>query len=132
MISGTAGKVEVRGSNSLFYVAGGGRAGVSGTVTVQENGKLETGYGYNPVFEDDVTIKSDGWASLRQGEFRKTLKIEPGTYNKTLRRLLFNGADDFYIGGVYQKNAKEQTEISANGENYVTIGRGHTHDYDNT
>lgn len=132
LISGTAGKVEVRGSNSLFYVAGGGRAGVSGTVTVQENGKLETGYGYNPVFEDDVTIKSDGWASLRQGEFRKTLKIEPGTYNKTLRRLLFNGADDFYIGGVYQKNAKEQTEISANGENYVTIGRGHTHDYDNT
>lgn len=129
---GTAGKVEVRGSNSLFYVAGGGRAGVSGTVTVQENGKLETGYGYNPVFEDDVTIKSDGWASLRQGEFRKTLKLEPGTYNKTLRRLLFNGADDFYIGGVYQKNAKEQTEISANGENYVTIGRGHTHDYDNT
>ena len=130
--SGTAGKVEVRGSNSLFYVEGGGRAGVSGTVTVQENGKLETGYGYNPVFEDDVTIKSDGWASLRQGEFRKTLKLEPGTYNKTLRRLLFNGADDFYIGGVYQKNAKEQTEISANGENYVTIGRGHTHDYDNT
>lgn len=116
----------------LFYVEGGGRAGVSGTVTVQENGKLETGYGYNPVFEDDVTIKSDGWASLRQGEFRKTLKLEPGTYNKTLRRLLFNGADDFYIGGVYQKNAKEQTEISANGENYVTIGRGHTHDYDNT
>ena len=130
--SGTAGKVEVRGSNSLFYVEGGGRAGVSGTVTVQENGKLETGYGYNPVFEDVVTIKSDGWASLRQGEFRKTLKLEPGTYNKTLRRLLFNGADDFYIGGVYQKNAKEQTEISANGENYVTIGRGHTHDYDNT
>lgn len=129
---GTAGKVEVRGSNLLFYVEGGGRAGVSGTVTVQENGKLETGYGYNPVFEDDVTIKSDGWASLRQGEFRKTLKLEPGTYNKTLRRLLFNGADDFYIGGVYQKNAKEQTEISANGENYVTIGRGHTHDYDNT
>ena len=126
--SGTAGKVEVRGSNSLFYVEGGGRAGVSGTVTVQENGKLETGYGYNPVFEDDVTIKSDGWASLRQGEFRKTLKLEPGTYNKTLRRLLYNGADDFYIGGVYQKNAKEQTEISANGENYVTIGRGHTHD----
>lgn len=129
---GTAGKVEVRGSNSLFYVAGGGRAGVSGTVTVQENGKLETGYGYNPVFEDDVTIKSDGRASLLQGEFRKTLKIEPGTYNKTLRGLLYNGADDFYIGGVYQKNAKEQTEISANGENYVTIGRGHTHDYDNT
>lgn len=130
--SGTAGKVEVRGSNSLFYVEGGGRAGVSGTVTVQENGKLETGYGYNPVFEDDVTIKSDGWASLRQGEFRKTLKLEPGTYNKTLRRLLYNGADDFYIGGVYQKNAKEQTEISADGENYVTIGKGHTHDYDDT
>ena len=129
---GTAGKVEVRGSNSLFYVAGGGRAGVSGTVTVQENGKLETGDGYNPVFEDVVTIKSDGWASLRQGEFRKMLKLEPGTYNKTLRRLLYNGADDFYIGGVYQKNAKEQTEISANGENYVTIGRGHTHDYDDT
>lgn len=130
--SGTAGKVEVRGSNSLFYVEGGGRAGVSGTVTVQENGKLETGYGYNPVFEDVVTIKSDGRASLRQGEFRKTLKIEPGTYNKTLRGLLYNGADDFYIGGVYQKNAKEQTEISANGENYVTIGRGHTHDYNDT
>lgn len=129
---GTAGKVEVRGSNSLFYVAGGGRAGVSGTVTVQENGKLETGDGYNPVFEDVVTIKSDGWASLRQGEFRKMLKLEPGTYNKTLRRLLYNGADDFYISGVYQKNAKEQTEISANGENYVTIGRGHTHDYDDT
>lgn len=129
---GTAGKVEVRGSNSLFYVAGGGRAGVSGTVTVQENGKLETGYGYNPVFEDVVTIKSDGRASLCQGEFRKTLKIEPGTYNKTLRGLLYNGADDFYIGGVYQKNAKEQTEISANGENYVTIGRGHRHDYDDT
>lgn len=129
---GTAGKVEVRGSNSLFYVAGGGRAGVSGTVTVQENGKLETGDGYNPVFEDVVTIKSDGWASLRQGEFRKMLKLEPGTYNKTLRRLLYNGADDFYIGGVYQKNAKEQTEISADGENYVTIGRGHTHDYDDT
>lgn len=126
---GTAGKVEVRGSNSLFYVAGGGRAGVSGTVTVQENGKLETGDGHNPVFEDDVTIKSDGWASLRQGEFRKTLKIEPGI-KKTLRGLLYNGADDFYIGGVYQKNAKEQTEISADGENYVTIGRGHTHDYD--
>ena len=129
---GTAGKVKVQGLNSLFYVAGGGRAAVSGTVTVQENGKLETGHGYDPVFEDDVTIKSDGWASLRQGEFRKTLKLEPGTYNKTLRRLLFNGADDFYIGGVYQKNAKEQTEISANGENYVTTGRGHTHDYDNT
>ena len=129
---GTAGKVKVQGLNSLFYVAGGGRAAVSGTVTVQGNGKLETGDGHNPVFEDDVTIKSDGWASLRQGEFRKTLKIEPGTYNKTLRGLLYNGADDFYIGGVYQKNAKEQTEISANGENYVTIGRGHTHDYDNT
>ncbi len=128
---GTAGKVEVRGSNSLFYVAGGGRAGVSGTVTVQENGKLETGDGHNPVFEDDVTIKSDGWASLRQGEFRKTLKIEPGI-KKTLRGLLYNGADDFYIGGVYQKNAKEQTEISADGENYVTIGRGHTHDYGDT
>ncbi|WP_418862057.1 S-layer homology domain-containing protein [Sutterella wadsworthensis] len=92
---------------------------------------METGDGHNPVFEDDVTIKSDGWASLRQGEFRKTLKIEPGI-KKTLRGLLYNGADDFYIGGVYQKNAKEQTEISANGENYVTIGRGHTHDYDNT
>lgn len=100
-------------------------------MTVQGNGKLETGDGHNPVFEDDVTIKSDGWASLRQGEFRKTLKIEPGI-KKTLRGLLYNGADDFYIGGVYQKNAKEQTEISANGENYVTIGRGHTHDYDNT
>ena len=128
---GTAGKVKVQGLNSLFYVAGGGRAAVSGTVTVQGNGKLETGDGHNPVFEDDVTIKSDGWASLRQGEFRKTLKIEPGI-KKTLRGLLYNGADDFYIGGVYQKNAKEQTEISANGENYVTIGRGHTHDYDNT
>lgn len=127
----TAGKVKVQGLNSLFYVAGGGRAAVSGTVTVQGNGKLETGDGHNPVFEDDVTIKSDGWASLRQGEFRKTLKIEPGI-KKTLRGLLYNGADDFYIGGVYQKNAKEQTEISANGENYVTIGRGHTHDYDNT
>ena len=126
---GTAGKVKVQGLNSLFYVAGGGRAAVSGTVTVQENGKLETGDGHNPVFEDDVTIKSDGWASLRQGEFRKTLKIEPGI-KKTLRGLLYNGADDFYIGGVYQKNAKEQTEISADGENYVTIGRGHTHDYD--
>ena len=98
-------------------------------MTVQENGKLETGDGHNPVFEDDVTIKSDGWASLRQGEFRKTLKIEPGI-KKTLRGLLYNGADDFYIGGVYQKNAKEQTKISADGENYVTIGRGHTHDYD--
>lgn len=130
--SGTAGKVEVRGSNSLFYVAGGARAGVSGTVTVQGNGKLETGHGYDPVFEDDVTIKSDGWASLRQGEFRKMLKLEPGTYIKTLRGLLSNGADDFYIGGVYQKNAKEQTEISADGENYVTIGRGHKHDYDDT
>lgn len=129
--SGTAGKIEVRGLNSLCYVAGGGNAAVSGTVTAQENGKLETGYGYNPVFEDDVTIKSDGWASLRQGEFRKTLKMEPGI-KKTLRGLLYNGADDFYIGGVYQKNAKEQTEISADGENYVTIGRGHTHDYDNT
>lgn len=129
--SGTAGKVEVQGLNSLFYVAGGGRAAVSGTVTVQGNGRLETGYGYNPVFEDVVTIKSDGWASLRQGEFRKTLKMEPGI-KKTLRGLLYNGADDFYIGGVYQKNAKEQTEISANGENYVTIGRGHTHDYDDT
>lgn len=128
---GTDGKVKVQGLNSLFYVAGGGRAAVSGTVTVQGNGKLETGDGHNPVFEDDVTIKSDGWASLRQGEFRKTLKIEPGI-KKTLRGLLYNGADDFYIGGVYQKNAKEQTEISANGENYVTIGRGHTHDYDNT
>ena len=128
---GTAGKVKVQGLNSLFYVAGGGRAAVSGTVTVQGNGKLETGDGHNPVFEDDVTIKSDGWASLRQGEFRKTLKIEPGI-KKTLRGLLYNGADDFYIGGVYQKNAKEQTEISADGENYVTIGRGHTHDYDNT
>ena len=126
---GTAGKVKVQGSNSLFYVAGGGRAAVSGTVTVQGNGKLETGDGHNPVFEDDVTIKSDGWALLRQGEFRKTLKIEPGI-KKTLRGLLYNGADDFYIGGVYQKNAKEQTEISADGENYVTIGRGHTHDYD--
>lgn len=126
---GTAGKVKVQGLNSLFYVAGGGRAAVSGTVTVQGNGKLETGDGHNPVFEDDVTIKSDGWASLRQGEFRKTLKIEPGI-KKTLRGLLYNGADDFYIGGVYQKNAKEQTEISADGENYVTIGRGHTHDYD--
>lgn len=100
-------------------------------MTVQENGKLETGDGHNPVFEDDVTIKSDGWASLRQGEFRKTLKIEPGI-KKTLRGLLYNGADDFYIGGVYQKNAKEQTEISADGENYVTIGRGHTHDYGDT
>lgn len=129
--SGTAGKIEVRGLNSLCYVAGGGNAAVSGTVTAQENGKLETGYGYNPVFEDDVTIKSDGWASLRQGEFRKTLKMEPGI-KKTLRGLLYNGADDFYIGGVYQKNAKEQTEISADGENYVTIGRGHTHDYDDT
>lgn len=129
MNGGTAGKVKVQGLNSLFYVAGGGRAAVSGTVTVQGNGKLETGDGHNPVFEDDVTIKSDGWASLRQGEFRKTLKIEPGI-KKTLRGLLYNGADDFYIGGVYQKNAKEQTEISADGENYVTIGRGHTHDYD--
>ena len=129
--SGTAGKIEVRGLNSLCYVAGGGNAAVSGTVTAQENGKLETGDGYNPVFEDDVTIKSDGWASLRQGEFRKTLKMEPGI-KKTLRGLLYNGADDFYIGGVYQKNAKEQTEISADGENYVTIGRGHTHDYDDT
>lgn len=128
---GTAGKVKVQGLNSLFYVAGGGRAAVSGTVTVQGNGKLETGDGHNPVFEDDVTIKSDGWASLRQGEFRKTLKIEPGI-KKTLRGLLSNGADDFYIGGVYQKNAKEQTEISADGENYVTIGRGHKHDYDDT
>lgn len=128
---GTAGKVKVQGLNSLFYVAGGGRAAVSGTVTVQGNGKLETGDGHNPVFEDDVTIKSDGWASLRQGEFRKTLKIEPGI-KKTLRGLLYNGADDFYIGGVYQKNVKEQTEISADGENYVTIGRGHTHDYDDT
>lgn len=129
--SGTAGKIEVRGLNSLCYVAGGGNAAVSGTVTAQENGKLETGDGYNPVFEDDVTIKSDGWASLRQGEFRKTLKMEPGI-KKTLRGLLYNGADDFYIGGVYQKNAKEQTEISADGKNYVTIGRGHTHDYDDT
>ena len=128
--SGTAGKVEVQGLNSLFYVAGGGNAAVAGAVTVQGNGRLATGYGYNPVFEDVVTIKSDGWASLRQGEFRKTLKLEPGTYNKTLRGLLSNGADDFYIGGVYQKDAKEQTEISADGENYVTIGRGHTHDYD--
>lgn len=128
--SGTAGKVEVQGLNSLFYVAGGGDAAVAGAVTVQGNGRLATGYGYNPVFEDVVTIKSDGWASLRQGEFRKTLKLEPGTYNKTLRGLLSNGADDFYIGGVYQKDAKEQTEISADGENYVTIGRGHTHDYD--
>ena len=130
--SGTAGKVKVQGLNSLFYVAGGGRAAVSGTVTVQGNGRLETGHGYNPVFEDVVTIKSDGWASLRQGEFRKMLKLEPGTYIKTLRGLLSNGADDFYIGGVYQKNAKEQTEISADGENYVTIGRGHKHDYDDT
>lgn len=132
MNGGTAGKVKVQGLNSLFYVAGGGRAAVSGTVTVQGNGKLETGHGYDPVFEDDVTIKSDGWASLRQGEFRKMLKLEPGTYIKTLRGLLSNGADDFYIGGVYQKNAKEQTEISADGENYVTIGRGHKHDYDDT
>lgn len=127
------GKVAINGGNFTSARATGENAElkfysgtVSGNVTVDNHGVLRTVAESGAIFKGTTTITATGYAYLEGGTF-KSIVLNPG-YQKTLGELLPNQARDYFIGEELQKNAKSQTSLTAEGDEYIYIKR-HNHNY---
>lgn len=95
-----------------------------GDVTVDDHALLAVG-SKSAYFDGKLTFEPYGSGSLTNGNYKHIITI-----GATLGKLSNNTLDVFYIGEVYQPDAKNQPELKADEGTYITI-RKHKHDFSN-
>ena len=95
-----------------------------GDVTVDDHALLAVGSN-RAYFDGTLTFEPYGSGMLTNGNYKHII-----TKEATLGKLSNNTLDVFYIGEVYQPNAKNQAELKAGEDTYITI-RKHKHDFSN-
>ena len=95
-----------------------------GDVTVDDHASLVVGSNL-AYFDGKLTFEREGMGRLTNGYYKHII-----TKEATLGKLSNNTLDVFYIGEVYQPNAKNQSELKADEDTYITI-RKHKHDFSN-
>ena len=96
-----------------------------GDVTVDAHASLVV-RSASAYFDGTVTINSDGGATLSGGNY-KHLKVDGG---RTLGSFMPNTLDMFKMGDVYLPHARNEAELTAGGDEYITIVRHTQHEYD--
>ena len=127
-----SGQVTVHGGTfkNATVSSPGGRLTVSsgrftGNVIVNPNAWFFAGSS-QAYFDGTVTINSDGGATLDGGNY-KHLKVDGG---RTLGSFMPNTLDMFKMGDVYLPHARNEAELTAGKDEYITIVR-HRHDFSN-
>lgn len=127
-----SGQVTVHGGTfkNATVSSPGGRLTVSsgkftGNVIVNQNAWFYAGSS-QAYFDGTVTINSDGGATLDGGNY-KHLKVDGG---RTLGSFMPNTLDMFKMGDVYLPHARNEAELTAGKDEYITIVR-HRHDFSN-
>lgn len=95
-----------------------------GDVTVDDHALLTVG-SKSAYFDGKLTFEPYGSGMLTNGNYKHII-----TKGATLGKLSNNTLDVFYIGEDYQPNAKNQPELKAGEDTYITI-RKHKHDFSN-
>lgn len=95
-----------------------------GDVTVDDHALLTVG-SKSAYFDGKLTFEPYGSGMLTNGNYKHII-----TKGATLGKLSNNTLDVFYIGEVYQPDAKNQPELKADEGTYITI-RKHKHDFSN-
>lgn len=95
-----------------------------GGVTVDDHALLVVNSN-RAYFDGTLTFEPYGMGSLTNGNYKHIITI-----GATLGKLSNNTLDVFYIGEVYQPDAKNQPELKADEGTYITI-RKHKHDFSN-
>lgn len=96
-----------------------------GDVTVDAHASLVV-RSASAYFDGTVTINSDGGATLDGGNY-KHLKVDEG---RTLGSFMPNTLDMFKMGDVYLPHARNEAELTAGKDEYITIVRHTQHEYD--
>lgn len=127
-----SGQVTVHGGTfkNATVSSPGGRLTVSsgrftGNVIVNQNAWFFAGSS-QAYFDGTVTINSDGGATLDGGNY-KHLKVDGG---RTLGSFMPNTLDMFKMGDVYLPHARNEAELTAGKDEYITIVRHTQHEYD--
>lgn len=127
-----SGQVTVHGGTfkNATVSSPGGRLTVSsgrftGNVIVNPNAWFFAGSS-QAYFDGTVTINSDGGATLDGGNY-KHLKVDGG---RTLGSFMPNTLDMFKMGDVYLPHARNEAELTAGKDEYITIVRHTQHEYD--
>lgn len=113
MVTTYGGELEV--SNGKFQ----------GDVTVDNHASLVV-RSASAYFDGTVTINSAGGATLSGGNY-KHLKVDGG---RTFGSFMPNTLDMFKMGDVYLPHARNEAELTAGEDEYITIVR-HRHDFSN-
>lgn len=116
-------KVTYGGSLEVFSGTFQGDVTV-GDVTVDDHALLAVG-SKSAYFDGKLTFEPYGSGMLTNGNYKHII-----TKGATLGKLSNNTLDVFYIGEVYQPDAKNQAELKAGEDTYITI-RKHKHDFSN-
>ena len=96
-----------------------------GDVTVDAHASLVV-RSASAYFDGKLTFEPYGSGMLTNGNYKHII-----TKGATLGKLSNNTIDVFYIGEDYQPNAKNQAELKAGEDTYITI-RKHKHDFSNS
>ena len=96
-----------------------------GDVTVDDHASLDVG-STSAYFDGKLTFKSDGGATLSGGNY-KHLKVDGG---RTFGSFMPNTLDMFKMGEDYLPDARNESELTADENTYITIVRHTQHDYD--
>ena len=96
-----------------------------GDVTVDAHASLVV-RSASAYFDGKLTFEPYGSGMLTNGNYKHII-----TKGATLGKLSNNTLDVFYIGEDYQPNAKNQAELKAGEDTYITI-RKHKHDFSNS
>lgn len=94
-------------------------------VTVKTNAWFYAGSS-QAYFDGTVTINSEGGATLSGGNY-KHLKVDGG---RTFGSFMPNTLDMFKMGEDYLPDARNESELTADENTYITIVRHTQHDYD--
>lgn len=123
---GTYGHAKVTYGGSLEVSNGKFQGDVTvGDVTVDDHALLAVG-SKSAYFDGKLTFEPYGSGMLTNGNYKHII-----TKGATLGKLSNNTLDVFYIGEDYQPNAKNQAELKAGEDTYITI-RKHKHDFSNS
>lgn len=122
---GTYDQAKVTYGGSLKVFSGTFQGDVTvGDVTVDDHALLTVG-SKSAYFDGKLTFEPYGSGMLTNGNYKHII-----TKGATLGKLSNNTLDVFYIGEDYQPNAKNQAELKAGEDTYITI-RKHKHDFSN-
>ncbi len=123
---GTYNHAKVTYGGSLEVFSGTFQGDVTvGDVTVDDHALLTVG-SKSAYFDGKLTFEPYGSGMLTNGNYKHII-----TKGATLGKLSNNTLDVFYIGEDYQPNAKNQAELKAGEDTYITI-RKHKHDFSNS